>query len=56
MKKAGFKYFISLPDMSDIPIPKGKWLRPEKHTVPGQHDALFYRQISPKLAALIQPE
>lgn len=53
MKAAGFKRLIALPAMSNLPIHKGRWLQPAKHSIPGQHDALFYRELSPALQKLV---
>lgn len=56
MQKAGFKYLVALPDTSERPFPKGQWLKPEIYSIPGQHDALFYRDLSDKLINLIKPD
>jgi len=48
MKNAGFNY-VATP-----PIHGGKWFKPETKKIDGQHDALFYRTMSPELAALVE--
>lgn len=48
MRDAGFKYLASPP------MHGTKWFYPETRVVEGQHDALFYREMTPALASLVR--
>jgi len=48
LAKSGFRH-VAAP-----PFHEGRWFKPETRRVEGQHDALFYRTLTPELAAMVE--
>jgi FkbM family methyltransferase len=48
LAQAGFRYLTAPP--SHV----GKWCRPEHRQIKGQHDALFYREMTDALASIVE--